>query len=578
MKKINKFYLISLIMEGFKKFKEPFEVKFDRVTYISGANGQGKSTIADAIAYAFCGTPFWGEHSCDRLQNPDCKEMKVEVQFADDEGEIHTIIRRRNGAGSAVVLDNVQVRQVDIVNLFAEKDIFLSVINPLYFIEKIADDGREFLQKLLPNADEAYVRSNLSSSTQTLLENESLLDPEYYISKKREEVRDIDKTLNYLEGQIDLLTKQHKEAEENLDSILERGNKLVERKSELEEKQFAGIDVEALKKQADNSVQDSKKAELLAKKAEIQARQYISKYADETVNTKYEIKSLSDRYNQLIEKGKAIKQGDKCPVCFTVITEQNYQSIISGIKKELSEIKSKGSALQAAYKQITELDEKSKAKFDEFKAEDLKKVEAELEQLNSSDNSGINDKLRLGNLTEKEFSELEGLTKQAEDFAREVNMLCETDKIPEKIEEIQKSVSANAQRRKELQQLISAVGEFAAKRAELTLEKLKMNHAAIKLFDVVKTTGEVKNVFKFTYDGRDYRWLSTSEKIKAGLEVSRLLAQLTGLVYPTYIDNAECITSNLDSLYGQVVFAFARKTPFSVHYPLRKPEQMKEAA
>ena len=40
MKRINKFYLIGLKMEGFKRFKESYEVRFDRVTYISGANGR----------------------------------------------------------------------------------------------------------------------------------------------------------------------------------------------------------------------------------------------------------------------------------------------------------------------------------------------------------------------------------------------------------------------------------------------------------------------------------------------------------------------------------------------------------
>ena len=88
MKRINKFSILTLKMEGFKRFKEPYTMEFDRLTYISGGNGQGKSTMADAIAYAFCGTPFWGEKSLDKLQNPECKEMSVEVQFVDEDGEI----------------------------------------------------------------------------------------------------------------------------------------------------------------------------------------------------------------------------------------------------------------------------------------------------------------------------------------------------------------------------------------------------------------------------------------------------------------------------------------------------------
>ena len=50
---------------------QPYEVNLGKLTVVAGGNGQGKTTIADAIAYAFCGTPFWGEKSCDRLQNPE---------------------------------------------------------------------------------------------------------------------------------------------------------------------------------------------------------------------------------------------------------------------------------------------------------------------------------------------------------------------------------------------------------------------------------------------------------------------------------------------------------------------------
>ena len=77
MKKITRFNILNVRMQGFKRFKEPYEAEFDNVTYITGSNGQGKSTIADAIAFAFCGTPFWGEKSCERLQNPECRQIMI---------------------------------------------------------------------------------------------------------------------------------------------------------------------------------------------------------------------------------------------------------------------------------------------------------------------------------------------------------------------------------------------------------------------------------------------------------------------------------------------------------------------
>ena len=278
---------------------------------------------------------------------------------------------------------------------------------------------------------------------------------------------------------------------------------------------------------------------------------------------------------------KSVKVGDQCPTCRTVVTSENHGSIISEMKKELAEVLEKGKGAKSAFQELLEIEEKSKIKFEEFRTADLARIETELAELKSPDSAEIEtieNQIRLGNLSEEEYAELTELTKQAENYAKEVEMLCEADRIPEKIAEIEKSMAYTKNHMAELQKLIQAAKEFTVRRTELTLSRLKMNRAAIKLYDVVKSTGEVKDTFKFTYDGKDYRWLSTSEKIKAGLEVSELLQRLTGLVYPTYIDNAECITTKLAPVQGQVILAYARNTEFAVHHPLKKQEKMKEAA
>lgn len=73
------------------------------------------------------------------------------------------------------------------------------------------------------------------------------------------------------------------------------------------------------------------------------------------------------------------------------------------------------------------------------------------------------------------------------------------------------------------------------------LGKLRMNRVSITLYDVVKSTGEVKDVFRFTYEGRDYICLSHSERIRAGLEVAELIKRLLGVEYPTFIDDVESV-------------------------------------
>jgi hypothetical protein len=97
---------------------------------------------------------------------------------------------------------------------------------------------------------------------------------------------------------------------------------------------------------------------------------------------------------------------------------------------------------------------------------------------------------------------------------------------------------------------------YLSKRAELTFEQLHMNRVAISLYDVVKTTGEFKDTFKFTYNGRRYDRLSLSEKIRAGMEVSELIKKLTGRNYPVFVDNMESVDdlANVQPT-GQIIMA-----------------------
>ena len=88
------------------------------------------------------------------------------------------------------------------------------------------------------------------------------------------------------------------------------------------------------------------------------------------------------------------------------------------------------------------------------------------------------------------------------------------------------------------------------------IAELKMNRVSISLYDVVKSTGEVKDVFRFEYNGRRYARLSLSEKIRAGMEVSELMKRLTGRNYPVFADNMESV-DDLNNVRptGQVIMA-----------------------
>lgn len=67
MEKIKGFQISSMIVSGFKCYEAPMEITFGNPTIVTGGNGRGKSSLADAIAFAVTGLPFFGERGIDRL-------------------------------------------------------------------------------------------------------------------------------------------------------------------------------------------------------------------------------------------------------------------------------------------------------------------------------------------------------------------------------------------------------------------------------------------------------------------------------------------------------------------------------
>ena len=55
MKKIEQFQITSMSISGFKSYEKPTELTFGNPTVITGGNGRGKTSIADAIAFAVTG-------------------------------------------------------------------------------------------------------------------------------------------------------------------------------------------------------------------------------------------------------------------------------------------------------------------------------------------------------------------------------------------------------------------------------------------------------------------------------------------------------------------------------------------
>ena len=227
-------------------------------------------------------------------------------------------------------------------------------------------------------------------------------------------------------------------------------------------------------------------------------------------------------------------------------------------------------------KELAGMDNKSKTVFEQFKADDLKKLSRELQELEAENTGGGREEIRaaleqveqlqkFGNLDENEYAELNCLTAELTGINAQIQAVEDmADEKRLKDAYMQKDVYIEQIRK--CKNVLSALSDFICKRTEIAVAGLQMPNVKIKLFDVVRSTGEVVNVFKFTYKGRDYTTLSLSEKTLAGIEITAMIRKITGLDCPICVDNTESIAAfNSVSMPSQtLLLRFVKGQPLAV--------------
>ena len=600
MEKISGFKITSMRLSGFKSYATDTELTFYNLTSITGGNGRGKSSIADAIAFVVTGLPFFGERGNDRLVSENATELFIAMRFEDDAGARHELTRAWDKSHTTVTYDGLPVKQSDLTEMFGEKDVFLSIINPLYFIEELGDKGKDLLERHLPMIPKEEVMAQLSEQVRERLSGEEMLSPDVYLKRLREKIKESESTLIYLQGQLDMAQSQAMENTAKENALKNRLAELTEEQIRLGDKQFAGIDIPALQEQmADLSAQysdlagdcgsgtDARLLELTQKLGERQAAAYVPKYAEYIAAAKEKVKTLGARYHEQTSIFSAIASKRVCPTCRRAVTEADLPKLKEVYQQTVGATLAEGKDEQAKLDELYELEQKARDTFEQFKKEDVAKLNAEIEALGARKDSGDSaadmDRLRgaiqemttrmeYGNLDGEEYDRLRVCTEdisrtEAELAALQSVSAPSPEKLQAKIDETNASIEADREKMKD-------AALFVAKKTELLAAKLQMNRVEISLYDVMKTTGEVKDVFKFTYGGRRYDRLSLSEKVRAGMELSELMKRLTGRNYPVFVDNMESVEDlrNVQPT-GQVLMASCVKGAELCVGPMTQPRK-----
>lgn len=583
MEKLKSFRITALHMEGFKSYSQPTDLTFGDPTVITGGNGRGKSSIADAIAFAVTGLPFFGEHRIDRLHSEDNLDLFIRMRFVDENGTLHELSRARKSNRMTITYDGCEVRQVDLTDLFGERDVFLSIFNPLYFIEELGNDGKNLLQRYLPALTKEDILAQMAGPAVEALRDEPLLSPEVESRKLRETIRELENNVLYLTGQQDMTTAQQQNSKTALRELREKEDALRNEEQALKSKQFAGVDIAALNDElADLSARYSDLANqrqiptasdecILALTQELTARKaavYTPKYAETTAQVNARIRQLGSQYQQEKEQCSQLKPGYQCPTCRRAVTADELPAMQNAFRTSIKQIVEAGQAERAKLEELQALEKKARDTFLQFQKDDIAKLEETLQEAKEAAEPDATrpEAQQLQERMQALAAELEFGALSQEEYDRMFACREELRQVRADIAAIEKATPAASDldsqlkaARAEIEQCklkLQYLAQYISKRAEMTFSALKMNRVEISLYDVVKSTGEVKDAFKFTYNGRRYDWLSLSEKIRAGMEVSELMKRLTGRNYPQFVDNMESVDdlSNVRPT-GQVIMA-----------------------
>ncbi len=243
---VKKLHVLSLSVRGFKGFAGETTFSFGDMNTITGHNGQGKSSIADAIAFAITGVPFYGGARLDHLYHQDTRDISVVLEFSDESGAVRRLARRRVKDNMDITLDERPITQRDLTIMFGERDLFLSIFNPRYFIDMLGAKGRDLLERYLPEIPRDEVMKDLSEHNQDILNQQQFLSAEAFAKKLRDEIAQLKRDMIYTQGQEDLQKTRAENNAGQLSSKQEQYQQLTSEADTLEARRTTGFDGSSL--------------------------------------------------------------------------------------------------------------------------------------------------------------------------------------------------------------------------------------------------------------------------------------------------------------------------------------------
>lgn len=488
-----KIKLIGLSLKNFKNHQD-LQVSFGEVTKITGDNSKGKSSITEAITWLLYGIDTLGSKLDPTPITYESDETTASLLLSIDGKNI--LLGRSLKKGKAkYFLNEVPIPATEfnehVASLF-EKELFLSLYNPSYFFTLKWDKQRSMLLQYVQAPANKEVLNRMSD-----LQSDRLGE-----LLKKHSLKDIEK-----------IHKENKNTKDKTHIAAQSRTKTL--RSELDEIQAVSIPLDSIKVELAQIDKQVKERESQMDQV-WEKNQAFNKIQSQIQNVTHQIELSKEMWPSL--KNEEIEE--HCKTCKQSLDE-----------KAIEEVRADHESRKASYKENHNrlLNERKElqSKLAEMEFIDLSEAREEILEIDKK-GAPLREALRITN----QYERLKGLVAQAEQEEQDI------------LTSLNDSIF-----------VLDSIKAFRAKESEIQVEKVQalFNKLSIKLFEELKN-GEIKPTFEVELDGKEYKRLSLSEGIRAGLELREVLIKQSEVVVPVCIDNAESITKFTQPT-GQLIMA-----------------------
>lgn len=493
---------------GFRKFKKIFETDLYDITNITGKNRSGKSNVLYAIINIMLGTNLSGdEKAC--LINKNCDASYGELHFTDNSGIEHILIRGKHKyatKGNFITLDGKSITQTELTSFYKDKKLLLSIINPLYFLNKRPAEQKEMVDKYLSDLEPNTTFMNIAYNNLTMEEQQILegvpRDIPTFISELNGDIKRSESVISNLNGKIEYAQNIVNE-ELPKPIVFEKDEELT-----LARQEIAFLNT-------NQAIVDKEKQ-----------KQTVEKLQREILDKETESNELSKSMKEGKKKYLAIKSGEcsTCPTCSQKIQDESKEKTIANMKSELVEYFNKNTKLQTELKDLELKLAVERCNYHALEGDTTIEKSKKIAVLEENIKALEKEKLQI----EKHNNEItikKETIKNAKEDIKKFNV--EKQSHTKCIENLNKA-------KKVAQKLyISYIEE------KMKLAKQHLKDVRVKFYTVLKTTGEIKEDFIITYKNRPLTDLSRSETIATALEFANMFNKISKVNLPIFIDDYE---------------------------------------